>query len=61
MDKQEAYDYVIENFHIARFGRELLSNILDYAEGMEPDEQYYFLTKMLDCELTDDEISKISY
>ena len=61
MNKQEAYEYVIENFHIDHFGRELLSNILDHAEGMASDEQYQFLTKMLDCQLTDNEIKKISY
>jgi hypothetical protein len=63
MNKEEFYNYIIENFTISGEAARLIKNILDYADGMDEHGQHYFLTIMLDgtIGLSDAEIRKVCY
>ena len=62
MGKNEFMVYLSENFDIDGATERIISNILEYAEGLPYDEQYPFLTAVLDgtIGLSDAEIRKIS-
>lgn len=62
MNKNEFMKYLSENFDLDGATQRIISNILNYAEGLPCDEQYPFLTALLDgtIGLSDAEIRKIS-
>lgn len=49
MDKDEFAQWIFANYTIDYdpMARELLENVLDYAEGMGLDEQYNYLCRMI--------------
>lgn len=63
MNKEEFYDYIQAQFNIDGTASRLISNILDFAEGMDANDQYRVLTALLDgtIGLTDAEIRKVEY
>lgn len=49
MNRNEALDYIQENFCISGEAGRLIANILQYAEAVEDEnERYLFLCEMLD-------------
>jgi len=62
MNKEEFYNYIIENFNISGSAARLINNILDYAEsqGFDEEELYNYLCSMLDgtIGLSDNEIKR---
>ena len=47
MNKQELRKYITDTYNYDYFAMQLIDNILNYAEGMEENEQYGFLSYML--------------
>lgn len=51
MDKQQFRQWIYDNYNVpgnnCTLAPSMLDGILDYAEGMEPDEQYNFLCIVL--------------
>lgn len=49
MNSDQFAQWVYENYTIGDnpMARELLENVLEYAEGMEPEEQYNYLCRMI--------------
>lgn len=49
MDNDQFAQWIYENYTIGDnpMARELLENVLGYAEGMEPEEQYNYLCRMI--------------
>lgn len=49
MSKSEFAQWIYENYTIGdnAMARELLENVLDEADGMEPGEQYDYLCRMI--------------
>lgn len=45
---EEAYEWLLEEFNIEGAAARIIRNILEYADRLEGDEQYDFLTEMLD-------------
>lgn len=63
MNREQFYNYIIENFNISGEAKRLIDNILCYVEsqGMEENEQYRTLCSLLDgtIGLTANEIKKV--
>lgn len=63
MDREEFYNYILENFNIDGVSRRLIDNILQFVEShySEENEQYIALCDLLDgtIGLTDNEIKKV--
>lgn len=63
MNREEFYDYIVENFNISGEAKRLIDNILSFVEERFPEEneQYNALCDLLDgtIGLTDDEIKKV--
>lgn len=49
MNEDQFAQWIYENYTIGDnpMARELLENVLEYAEGMEPEEQYDYLCRMI--------------
>ena len=49
MNSDHFAQWIYENYTIGDnpMARELLENVLEYAEGMEPEEQYNYLCRMI--------------
>lgn len=49
MDNDKFEQWIYENYTIGEkaMARELLKNVIEYAEGMEPGEQYNYLCRMI--------------
>lgn len=49
MNSDEFAQWIYANYTIGDnpMARELLENVLEYAEGMEPEEQYSYLCRMI--------------
>lgn len=50
MDSNEFEQWIYQNYTIGDnnpMARELLENVLDYANGMEPEEQHNYLSRMI--------------
>lgn len=49
MNERQFAQWIYENYTIGEnaMARELLENVLEYAEGMEPEEQYNYLCRMI--------------
>ena len=61
MNREEFYNYIIENFNISGEAKRLVDNILQYVElqGLDEDEQYLLLNFLLDgIGLSSQEIKK---
>ena len=64
MDKDEFYEYIIENFSLDGTARRLIQNILDYIEKTTCDEneQYVMACDLLSgFGMTDAELRKIAF
>lgn len=63
MDREQFYQYIIDNFNISGEAESLIDNILRFVESHYPDEneQYIVLCELLDgtIGLEDDEIKKV--
>jgi hypothetical protein len=63
MNREEFYNYIIENFNISGEAKRLIDNILCFVEVNYPEEneQYRVLCNLLDgtIGLTDNEIKKV--
>jgi hypothetical protein len=62
MDKNEFAQWIYENYTIDEnpMAREMLENILEYAEGMDENEQYLYLNRMIP-QVPESIIRKVSY
>ena len=62
MNKKEFLKWIMDNYNVAKthFDYELLENVLDYAEGMEENDQYNFLSRMIP-QIPDEIIRKVYY
>lgn len=60
---EEAYELLLEEFNIEGAAARIIRNILEYADRLEGDEQYDFLTEMLDgtIGLSDREIRNLCW
>ena len=47
-DMEKAYEWLLGEFDISGAAARIIRNVLEYAERMDGDEQYDFLTEMLD-------------
>ena len=47
-DIEKTYEWLLEEFNIDGTAARIIRNVLEYADRMEGDEQYDFLTEMLD-------------
>ena len=45
---EEAYEWLLGEFNIGGVAARIIRNILEYADRLDCDEQYDFLTEMLD-------------
>ena len=45
---EKAYEWLLEEFDIGGAAARIIRNVLEYADRMDGDEQYDFLTEMLD-------------
>ena len=45
---ENAFEWLLEEFNIEGAAARIIRNILEYADRLEGDEQYDFLTEMLD-------------
>ena len=63
MNKNEFLEFVRENFYVEGATLRLISNILDYVEGLSKCEHYNVLTSLLDntIGLTDMEIKNVYF
>ena len=64
MNKDEFYNYILENFSLDGTARRLIQNILDYIEKTAPDEneQYQIACDLLaGFGMTDAEMRKIAF
>ncbi len=63
MNREQFYNYILENFNISGEARRLIDNILQFVEAhyTEENEQYNALCSLLDgtIGLTDNEIKKV--
>lgn len=63
MNREEFYNYILDNFNISGEAGRLINNILGYVEKnfSNENEQYNILCDLLDCTigLTDDELKMI--
>lgn len=62
MNKKEFLQYILDNYNVAQthFDYDLLTNVLDYAEGMEEIEQFRYLCKMIP-QISGEIIKKVCY
>ena len=62
-EMEKAYEWLLEEFDIAGAAARILRNVLEYADRMGGDEQYDFLTEMLDgtIGLSDREIRNLCW
>lgn len=60
---EDAYEWILNNFNIDGAAARIIRNVLEYADRMEGDEQYDFLTEMLDgtIGLSDREIRNLCW
>jgi hypothetical protein len=60
---EDAYEWILNNFNIDGAAARIIRNVLEYADRMECDEQYDFLTEMLDgtIGLSDREIRNLCW
>ncbi len=60
---EKAYEWLLEEFDIGGAAARIIRNVLEYADRMEGDEQYDFLTEMLDgtIGLSDREIRNLCW
>ena len=60
---EDAYEWILNNFNIDGAADRIIRNVLEYADRMEGDEQYDFLTEMLDgtIGLSDREIQNLCW
>jgi hypothetical protein len=47
-DMEKAYEWLLDEFSIDGAAARIIRNVLEYADRMDGDEQYDFLTEMLD-------------
>ena len=59
----KAYEWLLEEFDIDGAAARVIRNVFEYADRMEGDEQYDFLTEMLDgtIGLSDREIRNLCW
>lgn len=59
----QQYEWLLEEFSIDGAAARIIRNVLEYADRMEGDEQYDFLTEMLDgtIGLSDREIRNLCW
>lgn len=62
MNENEFAQWIYENYTIGDnpMARELVENVLHYAEGMEPEDQYIYLCMMIP-QVPEAVIRKVSY
>lgn len=62
-EMEKAYEWLPEEFDIDGAAARVIRNVLEYADRMEGDEQYDFLTEMLDgtIGLSDREIRNLCW
>ena len=60
---EDAYEWILNDFNIDGAAARIIRNVLEYADRMEGDEQYDFLTEMLDgtIGLSDREIRNLCW
>ena len=60
---EDAFEWLLTNFNIDGTAGRIIHNILEYADNMYGDEQYNFLSEMLDSTigLSDNEIKKLCW
>lgn len=56
--REDAFNWILENFSVDGAAGRIISNILEYADDLSEEEQVEFMNKMLDgtIGLTEDEI-----
>lgn len=62
-EMEKAYEWLLEEFSIDGTAARIIRNVLEYADRMEGDGQYDFLTEMLDgtIGLSDREIRNLCW
>ena len=62
-DMEKAFEWLLEQFNLEGAAARIVRNILEYADRMDGDEQYEFLTEMLDgtIGLSDREIRNLCW
>ena len=62
-DMEKAFEWLLEQFNLEGAAARIVRNILEYADRMDGDEQYDFLTEMLDgtIGLSDREIRNLCW
>lgn len=60
---EKAFEWLLEEFNIEGAAARIIRNILEYADRLDGDEQYDFLTEMLDgtIGLSDREIRNLRW
>ncbi len=62
-EMEKAFEWLLEGFNLEGPAARIVRNILEYADRMDGDEQYEFLTEMLDgtIGLSDREIRNLCW
>ena len=61
--REDAFNWILENFSVDGAASRIISNILEYADDLSEEEQVEFMNKMLDgtIGLTEDEIENLCW
>ncbi len=61
--REDAFNWILENFSVDGAAGRIISNILEYADDLSEEEQVEFMNKMLDgtIGLTEDEIENLCW
>lgn len=62
-EMEKAFEWMLEQFNIGGTAARIIRNVLEYADRMDGEEQYDFLTEVLDgtIGLTDCEIRNLCW